>query len=109
MNIYARKLVWQTRLIAIGVFKVVNKLSPIYMHDLFKLKPNTNHLRNFQIIQKSHPGKTYFGHNSVSYDGASIWNSLPNEIKDVSSIKEFSKAIKLWKGMSCKCHQCRSS
>ena len=28
----------RTRLIAIEVFKAVNKLSPIYMHDLFKLK-----------------------------------------------------------------------
>ena len=46
-------------------------------------KPNTKQLRDFQIIQKSHPGTTYFGLNSVSYDGASIWNSLPNEIKDV--------------------------
>ena len=86
------------------VYKAVNKLSPVFMHDLFKLKPDTNHLKNSQILIKPHPGTTYFGINRVSYDGASIWNSLPNDIRNVTSIKEFSQAIRHWRGMTCKCH-----
>ena len=77
------------------------------MHDLFKLNPNTEHLKNFQLLSKSHPGTTHFGINSVAYDGASIWNFLPNEIKQVTSIKEFKMAIKDWKGQTCKCHVCK--
>ena len=39
-------------------------------------------------------GKTIFGMKMMQYDGAQLWNAIPLDIRDASSLHDFSKKFK---------------
>ena len=47
---------------------------------------------------------TKFGNNSLQVLGPHIWNLLPKDIKDMTSINKFKEFIKHWEGPKCKCY-----
>ena len=49
---------------------------------------------------------TTFGLQSLKYEGAKLWNSLPNDIKDAISLTQFKALIKTWSGPQCTCNIC---
>ena len=65
---------------AIMMFKSLNGLAPVYLHDSFRKlnlpKPRTDYLKH-----------------SYGYSGALLWNSLPENIRAIRSIGQFKKEI----------------
>ena len=47
-----------------------------------------------------------YGKQSISYFGPKIWNSIPQEIKNVTTLAAFKTKIKHWKPI-CSCRICR--
>ncbi len=47
-----------------------------------------------------------YGKLSLGYE-ANIWNKLSPTTKRVSSLDDFKKSIKMWKGLLCKCSSCK--
>ena len=47
-----------------------------------------------------------FGSNSLRCLGPHIWNSLPENIKEITSFEKFKESINNWYGPSCKCSLC---
>ena len=67
------------------MFKCLNGECPKYLHDIFQLKSDKYNLRgthNGQRIVQPKVNSTRFGLNSLRYNGALIWNRLPDEFKD---------------------------
>ena len=62
------------------MFKSLNGLAPVYLHDSFRElnlpKPRTDYLKR-----------------SFGYSGALLWNSLPENIRAIRSIGQFKKEI----------------
>lgn len=52
----------------------------------------TRNARNLRIP----PPRTNYGKTNVAFEGAQIYNSLPNEIKDIESFDMFKKALKAY-------------
>ena len=48
------------------------------------------------------------GSNSIRYFGPIIWNLIPKELKNITSLNIFKKEIRRWKRKSCPCRICRN-
>ena len=71
-------------------FKAVNKLAPSSLCDLFQNnKINDNNLRGSSTRVYIPMPKTEFLKQSFCYDGAKIWNQIPDEIRNSASLTSF--------------------
>jgi len=84
------------RSLAVEVFKTLNDMNPTYMKEIFYLSPYETHKKYDLYVQKRNTTK--YGNHSLRVLGASIWNSLPEKIKKISSLYEFKNFIKEWCG-----------
>ena len=50
-----------------------------------------------------------FGAKAATHRGPQIWNLIPDEIKNVSSLENFMREIKKWKDEKCLCRICKTS
>ena len=44
----------------------------------------------------------------LRFTSATLWNELPNELRNVSSLGQFKSLINSWSGGSCRCGSCKS-
>ncbi len=71
------------------VYKVINNNVPTYLNDMFEVEENIHNTRCFMRI-KQHKFKTIkHGFNSISHQGAQLWNMLPTVFKDYKSYIHF--------------------
>ena len=47
-----------------------------------------------------------FGTEIITYRSPQVWNLTPGNIKDVTSLENFKREIKNWKGEKCPCRIC---
>lgn len=92
------------RTMALEIFKSLNNLNPLFMKDLFSKRQNTNRRKNDLIIPTRN--SVIFGDNSLRCLGPHIWNSLPENVKDISTFEKFKESINKWYGPNCKCSLC---
>ena len=76
------------------VFKFFNKGSPDYVDELFipvnrTVSTRQGSLRLFQPFRKTNAGKS-----SISYLGPSIWNGLPDIVKENKILNTFKHKLK---------------
>ena len=72
------------------MFKTTNNLSPSFMDEIFLKRSVTYNLRNtntFLLPLMVHT--VNYGTETIRYRGQRIWHSLPQEIKDSSSVQQF--------------------
>ena len=77
---------WQ-RTLAIEVYKAINGQSPPYIQDLFKIKHTPYDLQASKIVTQSKCKSTTYDLNSLSYQGAKLWNNLPDLVKNAENSK----------------------
>ena len=84
-----------------GSTETKDNLNPSFMKELFS-KRNNIHRRKNDL--KIHTWNTVtFGSNSLRCLGSHIWNTLPENIKEITSFEKFKESINNWYGPSCKC------
>ena len=76
------------------------------MKIIFTSKQNPR-VRPHDLFTRSHKSVTY-GDKSLKILGPKIWNTLPKEIKRVTSLSKLKEHVKLWSGHSCKYNLCKS-
>ena len=76
------------------MFKSLNEQAPVYLHNLFHERSTDYDLRNsFHKLTLPRPRTNYLKR-SFSYSGALLWNSLPENVREIKSIRKFnSKSI----------------
>ena len=81
------------------IYKVVHDIVPQYIKDLFQLRTDTvpdTSLRSVSVrIFISKPNISLFI-NSLSYSGPVIWNTIPLDIKNSSTLNIFTKNVVEW-------------
>ena len=97
------------RLIAIETFKILHKLSPVYLHDLVSYKESSYSFRYDNLVDLPRVRTTRYGKSTFCYEAAGVWNSLPNELRKVEDFGEFRRLVHTWGGSSCKCSMCKTS
>ena len=55
---------------------------------------------HFTLLAK----KLRFGTETISFRRAQMWNLIPNNIKNASSLKNVKREIKTWNGEKCPLH-----
>ena len=89
----------------IEIYKSLNKASAENFFDsLFEFK-----LRQSQFpleLKMPFCNLVYHGKNSIRYFGPQIWSSVPFEIRNVTTLEDFSRKIKCWKPEECPCRLC---
>ena len=82
--------------ITLLVFKVLHEcLAPSFLENLIRVKPEGRyHLRNKdQLLVPKTKCKT-FGDRAFFKFGPVLWNSLPNNIRQITNIQKFKKQLK---------------
>lgn len=76
---------------AIIMYKIVNDLAPHYLKDIFKFSNTLNNynLRQSKLNLELPPNRSNYYNSSFAFTGAKLWNSLPNDLKEETSLKRF--------------------
>ncbi len=77
------------RVLATKVYKALHGLYPLYIQNLFNEKNLPYNLRASKIIIQPKCNTTTHGLNSLTYEDAKLWNSLPEHIKTAESVNKF--------------------
>ena len=99
--------VQRLRCIVLEVFKIYKNIGPTYMHDFIEER-NTNVITR-QVNHVNIPSfrSVKYGRNSFKYQGAILWNALPNEYKQCISVKDLKSLLNAWDGPVCSCSCCK--
>ena len=91
------------RSMAIEIHKVVHGGTPPFVESLFKKRDSNYNLRGAHSL--SIPN--FNTKQSLRYQGPKLWNSLPENFKQTTTLKEFKVLIKTWNGDKCSCSLCQ--
>ena len=92
--------------LAIEIYKTMNDLNPVFMKEIFSLKPHNYPLRTQNLVYPN-PRTVSYGLESFGYKASQIWKNIPIEIQkseDISVVKSY--ISKHYKDL-CKCNLCR--
>ena len=92
--------------VAIEMFKVKEKLSPIFMEEVFE--EVTRDDSTGSKFRRPNIRTVKRGERSLRNFGPILWNEmLPDNIKRATSLEDFKRSIKSWKPEGCPCELCR--
>ena len=95
--------------LAIEIFKVKKGIAPAIMKNIFEFNYNPYSLRNDTAYFKLRNVRTVrYGIETASFVGPRIWNSIPLEIKESTSLQIFKSKIKSWTPKNCPCKLCKN-
>ena len=89
VSIHKRNL----QILTMETFKV---LSPPILKELFNKRTLNYELRHPSQFTMPRVESVYNGSESIACLGPKIWSKVPSELKEMSSISSFKKAIKKW-------------
>ena len=94
------------RSLMIEIYKAQKKISPKFMWDLISHKDTLHDLRSSNLIVIPPINSKTHGSRSFTFRGSVLWNTLPDKVKNTSSLAVFKSKIKLWMGEKCQCKLC---
>ena len=95
-NISVSVHVTNLQILVIEMFKVHSGLSSPIFKELFHKRTLNYELQHPSQFKIPRTESVYNGSESIAYLGPKIWNMVPSELKEMSSISSFKKAIKEW-------------
>ena len=94
--------------LATEMYKILNVLSPDIMQDIFEIKSNYYNTRDAPAFSSRNIKTVRYGLKTISYMALKIWDLVPKEMKQVTTVNEFKAKIKIWKLENCPCRLCRT-
>ena len=88
------------------VYKYVNGLSNSITCEIFSKRNVNYNLRNFREIKSQRKYTSRYGLESVNYKASQLWQNVPMEIKNSSTLEIFKTKIKSWTAEKCPCWVC---
>ena len=64
-------------------------------------------LRNFHIVQTQNPRSLKYGLDASQYQASQLWQQMPIDILEATSLAHFKNRIKTWKCEDCPCRSCK--
>ena len=94
--------------LAIMMYKVVNSITPTIVSELFSYSNVNYNLRSGSQFHQPSANTVWNGQETISYLGPKIWNMVPEEMKQKSSLFAFKREIKQWVPDNCPCRICKN-
>ena len=104
VSIHTRNL----QILATEMFKVHRNMSPPIVCEMFNRREINYDLCNFSEFSLPYVRSAHHGTDSISYLGPKIWELVPSELKELTSLYSFKNAIKKWKPSNCPCRLCKN-
>ena len=95
------------QLLMIEIYKIRSGLSPPFMKDIFPDRNTGYDLRHGNNSQRPKVHTITYGIETISFLGNRLWSTIPNTIKQASTLPIFKSQIKCWKGENCNCRICK--
>ena len=77
------------RYLCVEIYKTLNDLNPGYMKDIFQVQQSAYSTRRPYNIKVPRVNQITFGTRSIRYEGAKIWNHLPNSLRSAETLEIF--------------------
>ena len=90
------------------MYKIKHSLSEGCLKDLFIAVYGNYNLRSQSDFRVSGINTDFYGANSIRYFGIVIWNSLPNDLRNICDFDLFKTTIRRQKPVDCPCRMCKS-
>ena len=103
VTIHTRNL----QILATEMFKVYRNISPPIFSEIFHRRDKNYNLRINSDIAMRNVRSVFHGSQSISYLGPKIWEIVPLELKELTSVVALKKGIKEWKPEECPCRLCK--
>ena len=104
VSIHQRNL----QVLATEMYKIKNNIAPTIVSEIFNTTDLNIPLRLQPDFQRPFVRSVYHGTESLSFLGPSIWNQVPNEIKQSASLSTFKNNIKALEFSNCPCRICKT-
>ena len=85
-----------------------NNISQTIFWEMFTRNNNGYYMRSESDFVIPQIRTVLKGSNSIRYFGPIIWNLIPEELKNITSLNIFKKEIRRWKPKNCPCRICRN-
>ena len=85
------------------MYKILNGLSPDIMQDIFETKSNYYNTLNAPVFSSRNIQTVGYELQTISNMAPKIWDLIPKEMKQVTTLNEFKAKIKIWKLENCPC------
>ena len=95
------------QLLITEIYKTRSGLSPPFMKDSFAERNTGYNCRHGNDSQLPKVHTTTYGIETISFLRNKLWSTLPNIIKQASTLFIFKSHIKCWKGWNCNCRLCK--
>ena len=94
--------------LATELYKIKSRLSPEIISEIFASETESHYnLRRCNDLRIPSIRTVYHSSESISFLRPKIWNILPDEIKQQTSLNSFKKSVKKWKPQDCPCRLCK--
>ena len=90
------------------MYKVVNNIAPTIASELFSFSNINYDLRSGSQFHQPSANTVWNGQETISYLGPKIWNMVPEQMKQKSSLFAFKREIKQWVPDKCLCRICKN-
>ena len=93
--------------LATEMYKIKHNLSPSFMNSIFPFSLNPYNLRNNNDFIIKGIKTTYYGSETIAFQGPKIWTQVPEEIKISNNLNIFKDKIRKWQPEGCSCRICK--
>ena len=84
---------------SIETFKILNEMAPPVLSNLVRLRDNSRYnFRYNNILKVPQVRTTKYGKNSFRYAATVLWNSFPDEFRQVNNFSQFKSLFANWNG-----------
>ena len=95
------------QILATEMFKVYRNIFPSIFSEIFHQRGNNYNSQINSDFAMPNVRSVFHGTESIWYLGPKIWDIVPLELKELTSVAAFKKVIKEWKPKSCPCRLCK--
>ena len=90
------------------LFKVKIGVAPDIMKEIFEVEERPYNLRNNVFVKRSNVRTVRYGTETVSFLAPKLWDMIPEECKNETSLIAFKEKIKTWMPDNCPCRICKT-
>jgi len=92
--------------ILLEVYKIVSKIGPRYLYEMFNFREISYDLRNSHTIIPFNYNTMHHGKKSIRCIGIILRNILSNELRKTMNVNAFKRFVMVWQGPNYTCFIC---
>ena len=85
-------------------FKILSNQTPVYLSDLLTFKSHSYSFRYTNTVEVPQVRTSKYGVRSFPSTAAKMWNSMPQQFREINTVEQFRSQISTWSGRSAHAH-----